>query len=333
MADNYIMLQWNHSCDLGNIYYNGGYKNRIFIKTDLGAPEYEYEVEAKENGDGEIIPVTQKTRKVYKMVILNCSEPLVDALNALQMHDTVYLAYSNGLYSAQIKNIKTIVTWENDQCLATVELNFHQDDQIISNSCCTDLTVETIDDSNCDPCAIVIDYGSTDPVSPAGSSGAMQVGKKYIMREWDGASYTYTGLIGTYTGTSGGVNNYTYSECQYVENDESLITMDSTLLVFCNSEWRLSNLIQTSYVTGTDLNLVAYGKAGAYSKFYVSTDGGTNWTNFDPSEYVSDACPDTPFTTTYSISGLASGTVLKFKIETYTEDCYTGFSKVYTYTV
>jgi len=137
---NYIKLQWSNSCDLGGIYYQAGYSNKLYFDTNVGKPEYEEETEEEYNGDGVLISTFQRLVKIYKMQVV-CPEYVADALKLLPMHDNISITFLNGQYSGVIRNVKVDVSWEDitDDCLATVDISFQQDDQVVKTNCCVPL--------------------------------------------------------------------------------------------------------------------------------------------------------------------------------------------------
>lgn len=137
---NYIKLTWTNSCDLGKIYYAGGFTNKLFLDADIVAPDYNETEEGIENGSGVFIKTLEKLQKVNKF---QCEAPeyLVDALKLLPFHDDVTISFTNGLYSSAIRNIKVDVEWleESNKCTALVTVSFQQDDQVVKDNCCTAL--------------------------------------------------------------------------------------------------------------------------------------------------------------------------------------------------
>lgn len=137
---NYIKLTWTNSCDLGNIYYSGGFENKIFLDALIGAPDFKELEEGEENDQGVFVKTLEKLQKINKF---QCYVPeyLVDALKLMPLHDDVKIFYTNGLYSSQIRNIKVDVEWEDisNECMALVTVSFQQDDQVVKDNCCTTL--------------------------------------------------------------------------------------------------------------------------------------------------------------------------------------------------
>lgn len=141
MATNYIKLEYSNSCDLGKVYYAGGFQNVIYLDTEIGAPEYQHEEDGEDNGDGVLIKTFEKLQKIYKFQVL-VPEYMADALMFMALHDTITLSYTNGLYTASIRNVIVNVTWDEDtnSCMGIVDVSFQQDDQVLKDNCCTSLS-------------------------------------------------------------------------------------------------------------------------------------------------------------------------------------------------
>lgn len=137
----YIKLEWKNTCDLGNIYYQSNYWNKIYLDASIGRPDYLYEIEEESNDDAVKIANYQKLEKAYKIEVY-VPEYVVDALQAMQLHDTIRLSLTDGSYSSSIRNVKVNASWEDisNHCLALVEITFQQDDQVVKTSCCNNLT-------------------------------------------------------------------------------------------------------------------------------------------------------------------------------------------------
>lgn len=140
MATNYLKIDYSNSCDLGSVYYAGGFVNTIYLDTEIGAPDYQYEEEGEDNGDGVLVKTFEKLQKIYKFQVL-VPEYMADALMFMALHDTISISYTNGLYIASVRNVVANVTWDEDtnSCMALVEVSFQQDDQVLKDNCCVSL--------------------------------------------------------------------------------------------------------------------------------------------------------------------------------------------------
>lgn len=136
----YIKLEWWNTCDIGGIYYQGGFVNTIYIPSDICKPSYNTLIEEEENGEG--VPVMSYGR-VQKIPEIQYYVPeyLADALSLLSVHNNVRFTYTNGLYAGLVRNCTINVEWDTDSndCMALVTITFQQDDQVVVTNCCDNL--------------------------------------------------------------------------------------------------------------------------------------------------------------------------------------------------
>ena len=90
----YIKIEWSHPCDIGNIYYSGGFGNKMFFKEDMSAPEYSIEQEGKEVEGS--FNATSQIRKKKHTIELICVESVADILSLIPLHETVRVQDKDG---------------------------------------------------------------------------------------------------------------------------------------------------------------------------------------------------------------------------------------------
>lgn len=132
-----IKLTYKNSCDLGGIYYGGGFENILFVDSVVCKPDYE-KIEDGYNNDNQVfIKEYEALKKIYKFEII-APEYMANALEFMSMHDDIRISWTNGLYQSQIRNVKVNVVWESqlNDCMATIEVLFEQDDQVVNSACC-----------------------------------------------------------------------------------------------------------------------------------------------------------------------------------------------------
>src|SRR5688572_20542031 len=110
---NYIKLEWWDTCDIGGICYQDGFKNTVFLDTDIGRPDYNILEEGAENGDGVFIKDYSRLQKTPQ---IQCYVPeyLADALSLLPLHSNVRMTYTNGLYAGLVRNVSVNVEWDSE---------------------------------------------------------------------------------------------------------------------------------------------------------------------------------------------------------------------------
>lgn len=125
----YLRIEWhdveNMVCDAGTIVYkNPTFVNRLYLCTELGKPEYQFEEEG-EKRDGYFFVEKQISEKVYKCTIL-APEYLCDVMRFIRMADFVTV---RDKYD-RVYNCDTFLVtpkWQTQGDLASVEIEFETD--------------------------------------------------------------------------------------------------------------------------------------------------------------------------------------------------------------
>lgn len=104
--------------DLGNSQY---FKNFVYLNTELGKPEYEFEEEG-ETRDGLFFPEKMISEKTYKMTFL-ASEYMCDVMRFVRMSDKVKVTDKYGR-NYQCDTFLITPKWETQGDLASVEVEF-----------------------------------------------------------------------------------------------------------------------------------------------------------------------------------------------------------------
>lgn len=122
----YLKIQWwdveNLVFDAGQIVYTEpNYKNTLYLCTELGKPEYEFEEDGEER-DGYFFPEKQISVKTYKCTIL-APEYLCDVMRFIRMADYIHITDK---YGREYDCDTFLITpkWEIQGDLASVEIEF-----------------------------------------------------------------------------------------------------------------------------------------------------------------------------------------------------------------
>lgn len=122
----YLKIEWydveNLIFDAGQIVYqNPGFRNVLYLCTELGKPEYKFEEEGEER-DGYFFPEKQISEKTYKCTIL-APEYLCDVMRFIRMADYIRVTDKYG----RIYDCDTFLItpkWQTQGNLASVEIEF-----------------------------------------------------------------------------------------------------------------------------------------------------------------------------------------------------------------
>lgn len=125
----YLKIEWY---DKENLYFDSGmivyqsptFKNRLYLATELGKPDYTFEEEG-ETRNGYFFPEKQLSEKTYKCTIL-APEYLCDVMRFIRMADYVTVTDK---YGRKYDCDTFLITpkWQTQGDLASVEIEFETD--------------------------------------------------------------------------------------------------------------------------------------------------------------------------------------------------------------
>lgn len=138
----YFKFEYWNSCDLGNIYYQGGQKFVFYLDADIMEPFMEDVEDGQENGEGDFVPTYRKQIKRYRLRSGLISDYLVDAIQRMKLHDNIELTFKTGEVEP-IYNVDVDVEWQFEKYLsqATITITYDIDEKIVIGACCDNLTV------------------------------------------------------------------------------------------------------------------------------------------------------------------------------------------------
>lgn len=152
-----VKLEWWHSGDFcypsGRIRYNYPYKGRVYLKTDIGKPEYPFEqTVSKRNGKNH--KLKQISAKQYKFLFL-APEYLIDAFRQVPLHDFVEITNYNDNRTHTVDEINMgNPDWQDRGDLAAVPVDFQTDTVIVKAGTGVTTLDYTAEDGGC----IAVDY-------------------------------------------------------------------------------------------------------------------------------------------------------------------------------
>lgn len=125
----FISVEWYDKTDLvmdgERIVYaltgSGQFKNRVYLNTEIGKPEYVFEEEG-ETRDGLFFPEKMISEKTYKMTFL-ASEYLCDVMRFVRMADVIKITDNYGR-EYYCDTFLFTPKWETQGNLAAVEVEF-----------------------------------------------------------------------------------------------------------------------------------------------------------------------------------------------------------------
>jgi hypothetical protein len=138
----YLKFEYWNTCDLGNIYYQGGQHFWFFLDGDVLEPFHEEVEDGQENGDGDFIPTFRRGMKRYRIRTGLVPDYMVDAIQRMKLHDHIELTFKTGEIE-QIYNVDVEMEWVFEKMChqATVVLTFDMDEKIVVGACCDNLPI------------------------------------------------------------------------------------------------------------------------------------------------------------------------------------------------
>lgn len=138
----YLKFEYWNTCDLGNIYYQGGQHFIFYLDADVGEPIHEDVEEGQENGDGDFIPTYRRQMKRYRIRTGLVPDYLIDAIQRMKLHDNIELTFKSGEVE-QIYNVDVEAEWQFERYAwqGTLTITFDMDETITIGACCDNLVV------------------------------------------------------------------------------------------------------------------------------------------------------------------------------------------------
>ena len=142
----YLKIEWWNSSDLGDVLYQTGYKNKIYLDVEVERPDYNVTIESDVNGDNREIPKFKKWEKVYKIPDMHMQEDLLDAFSFMQLHDNIEVTLQTG-ETITVDQLRVEHEWEEVGCLAKVTISFTED-YTITTACASNINTTCLCDES-----------------------------------------------------------------------------------------------------------------------------------------------------------------------------------------
>lgn len=110
--NDYLVLEWSDNTGaIDPVYYGNGYRNRLICDTFLTKGIPSIEIETKDNGFNNQIPITRKMINNYDFSLGIVPNFIIDAINFMAIHDNIDVKTKENKRKGKIIN----VTVEQDQ--------------------------------------------------------------------------------------------------------------------------------------------------------------------------------------------------------------------------
>ena len=260
---NLLKISWWNDYDLGDILYQDGFRNVIYLDVEVEKPEYNTTIESDLNGDNVEISKFRKWEKVYKFEFWG-QEDLVDAFTLMQIHDNIEVTLQSGDVIQVLKNsLKAEPAWEQIGCLAKISVSFAED-YIVAGNCNENMNVECY-------CA---DPGEFDKLDDVANKSTWTFGHSVLWFDTEDIQYKkYTATLQTFNTNAQWVdvivNQY---EC-YTNLGVSIGWGTGTVWFYDGQFWHLfpGYLISLAWTGVGELTVTAYILPGTFGTVYLKT--------------------------------------------------------------
>lgn len=305
----YLKIEWRNSVDYGDVLYQNGFTNRIYLDVEMERPEYNVTTESDLNGANQEIPKFKKWEKVYKFTCW-MQEDLVDAFTFMSTCDTIEVTpQTEETLIVQEGSMRVEYEWEEAGCLAKATVSFVTD-YAVGGSCTENMNAGCLCDPETGEFTKLEAYATLGPAGDGDIELAWSTetvaGKKYIAH-----LYQYH--------TSGGLY---WVELPDPEPDSCYLNQDdSTQWLFDSLFWRLMpGYIQS--ITYSDPNATVKGWIPEGCFMTIAYDKGGGWV--DAGTFTSEDFEDIGIPINI---GSLSGTAVIFILHIWNHSCDYGNSE------
>jgi hypothetical protein len=139
-SDKYLIMNFHNDCDLGDIYYHGGFTQTLWFKSEPMESVFPLEESGITNGEGQVVRTFARQTKKYIVRTDKMPDYMVDVFNRMRLHDTVTLTDlvgdTNTIYNLEVEH-----EWlAPDKYYAQINLTFDYDETVVIGGCCNNLT-------------------------------------------------------------------------------------------------------------------------------------------------------------------------------------------------
>lgn len=211
-----LEVNWRHESNIGDLIYQNGFFQRVFLKTHVLEPKYKIEQEGDEDGYNNFIQTFSRTIKQLNVEAGLLPEFLIDALALLPSHNRVNI----GQY-VNVKEIEINPDWLHIGVFGNIKLTFTEENAIVSKTCAEPLILEEVDQAGYVPKSWLCGVETVEPYWKAtGETECVQEEyNEVILEDFDFlvVRYTWPNSSGTDLDTKTGfVNTGTAQDDDYV---------------------------------------------------------------------------------------------------------------------
>jgi hypothetical protein len=136
----YLTLNFSNVCDLGDIYYHGGFDQTVWFESEPMEISFPMEEDGAKNGEGRFVRSFARQEKKYIARTMRMPDYMVDVFNRMRLHDTIelidLLGNENYVYNLEVEH-----EWmDDDKYYVRLTLTFDYDEAVVISGCCNNIT-------------------------------------------------------------------------------------------------------------------------------------------------------------------------------------------------
>jgi hypothetical protein len=133
----YLIINFHNHCDLGDILYQDGLTQTIWLESETMENSFPLKEEGAENGQGRFVRTFGRQTKKYLARTMQLPGYMVDVFNRMRLHDTITITDLVGdVYT--VYNLEVEHEWlYDDKYYCKLDLTFDYDETVVVSGCCT----------------------------------------------------------------------------------------------------------------------------------------------------------------------------------------------------
>lgn len=139
-SEKYLIINFHNDCDLGDVYYHGGFTQSVYLPSEPMEPSFPIEEEGVKNGEGQFIRTFARQVKKYLLRTKEMPDYMVDVFNRMKLCDSIQLIDLVGDVH-DVYNLEVEHEWlGTDKYYAKIDLTFDYNEAVVISGCCNNFT-------------------------------------------------------------------------------------------------------------------------------------------------------------------------------------------------
>jgi len=136
----FLILNFHNDCDMGDIYYHGGFTQSIWLPSEPMETSFPIEEEGVKSGEGQFIRTFARQIKKYLLRTKTMPDYMVDVFNRMKLCDSIQLIDLVG-DTHNIYNLEVEHEWiGTDKYYAKIDLTFDYNEAVVIGGCCNNIS-------------------------------------------------------------------------------------------------------------------------------------------------------------------------------------------------